>query len=78
MSHGGGWRLRRTEEHLPLLKAVLLVPQTNLHQPCSPALGLPSPGPGAPLGEAGWLRAAGAQSPHSRSGGRGSWLQHSC
>ena len=45
MSHGGGWRPWRTEEHPPLLKAVLLVPKTNLHQPRSPALGLPSPGP---------------------------------
>lgn len=45
MSHGSGVETSgEQKQHPPLLKAVLLVPKTNLHQPRSPALGLPSPG----------------------------------
>lgn len=45
MSHGSGVETMENRRASALLKAVLLVPKTNLHQPHSPALGLPSPGP---------------------------------
>ena len=64
VSHREGWGLRRTGEGSPLLRTGPLVPQTNLHQPCSPAQGLLQPcAPSAPLAEVGWLRGAGSAEP---------------